>query len=237
MNVDITLLSPTLATELIYLAASFVLCGIIGIERQLSQKSAGVRTHMLVGMGSAGFTLVSAYGFAAVDTGAGFVDPSRIAAQVVSGIGFLGGGVIFMRRDVVKGLTTAATIWLTAAVGMACAAGLLMLAAALTVMHLVAIVVIAPLLRRLPRLDDRNTLTISYLDGRGALRGILEVASEMGYQTTIRSTTTVVIDGKAAIVARMQFQGRPPLQSLVTELTELAGIHAISTDSSSDAQE
>ena len=73
---------------------------------------------MLVGIGSAGFTLVSAYGFPGVVSATAIMDPTRIAAQIVSGIGFLGAGVIFMRRDVVRGLTTAASIWLTAAVGM-----------------------------------------------------------------------------------------------------------------------
>lgn len=230
----IRFLSSTLADELVYLCAAFVLCGVIGIERQLSQKSAGVRTHMLVGMGSAGFTLVSAYGFAGVDTGPGFVDPSRIAAQVVSGIGFLGAGVIFMRHDVVKGLTTAATIWLTAAVGMACAAGLVVLAAVLTAMHLVTVTLIARLVRLLPVGTERNTLTICYLDGRGVLRAILEVASAMGFQTLIRSTTQTRVDGASAVVATMQFDGRPPLQSLVAELTELVGVHTVSADRDSD---
>jgi putative Mg2+ transporter-C (MgtC) family protein len=235
--VGLQVLSATLADELIYLGAAFLLCGVIGVERQLSQKSAGVRTHMLVGMGSAGFTLVSAYGFAGIDTASTVIDPSRIAAQVVSGIGFLGAGVIFMRHDVVKGLTTAATIWLTAAVGMACAAGLVVLAAALTAMHLVAVTLISRLVRRLPVGTSRNTLVICYLDGHGALRGILEVASAMGYQTVIRSTTQTRVDGAAAIVATMQFDGRPPLQSLVAELMELVGVHGVSTESEPDGGE
>ena len=109
---------------------ALLLTALIGVEREVRAKSAGLRTHTLVGFGSAVIMVVSKYGFAdllAVDHVA--LDPSRIAAQVVSGIGFIGGGLIFVRQDVVRGLTTAATIWLAAAVGMAAGAGLPVLAA------------------------------------------------------------------------------------------------------------
>ena len=109
--------------ELLLLLMAFVLSMIIGIERQMRQKSAGMRTHTLVGTGAALFTLVSGFGFSSVLGEYVNLDPSRIAAQIVSGVGFLGAGVNFMRRDVVRGLTTAATIWMTAAIGMACGAG------------------------------------------------------------------------------------------------------------------
>jgi putative Mg2+ transporter-C (MgtC) family protein len=120
-----TWVSSTTWTETTLLGLAFVLSAVIGLERHRRFKSAGLRTHTLVGVGSAVFTLVSAYGFADVPgRGAAAVDPSRIAAQVVSGVGFLGAGVIFVRRGSVSGLTTAASVWLTAAVGMACGAGL-----------------------------------------------------------------------------------------------------------------
>ena len=109
------------------------LTALIGIEREARAKSAGVRTHTLVGFGAAVFVVVSKYGFAdvlAADQVA--LDPSRIAAQAVSGVGFIGGGLIFVHRGVVRGLTTAATIWLAAAVGMACGAGLPVLAVTTT---------------------------------------------------------------------------------------------------------
>jgi putative Mg2+ transporter-C (MgtC) family protein len=79
------------------------------------------------------------------------LDPSRIAAQIVSGIGFIGGGVIFMRRDAVRGLTTAAIIWLTAGIGMACGAGLVILACAVTVGHFIIVFVFPSIAFRLPR--------------------------------------------------------------------------------------
>jgi len=95
--------------------------GVVGLERELAERDAGLRTHMLVGVGSALFTLVGAYGFS--DFPARSVDPTRIAAQVVTGIGFLGAGIIFRQGFTVRGLTTAASLWLVAAIGMAAGAG------------------------------------------------------------------------------------------------------------------
>ncbi len=106
---------------LLRVAVAGALGGAIGLERELDEKAAGLRTHMLVSIGSALFTLVGAYGFAGFSSGS--VDPSRIAAQIVTGIGFLGAGVIFRQGFTVRGLTTAASLWLVAAVGMAAGAG------------------------------------------------------------------------------------------------------------------
>jgi putative Mg2+ transporter-C (MgtC) family protein len=95
--------------------------GVIGLERELDEKAAGLRTHMLVSVGSALFTLVGAYGFS--DFPAVRVDPTRVAAQVVTGIGFLGAGLILRQGFTIRGLTTAASLWLVAAIGMAAGAG------------------------------------------------------------------------------------------------------------------
>jgi putative Mg2+ transporter-C (MgtC) family protein len=99
------------------LVLAAVLGGAIGAERELNDQAAGLRTHMLLTIGACLFTLISAYGFG------GETDPSRIAAQVVTGIGFLGGGAIVRHGLTVKGLTTAASIWATASVGVAVGAG------------------------------------------------------------------------------------------------------------------
>ena len=109
---------------------ALVLSAIIGIEREVRAKSAGLRTHTLVGLGAAVFIIISKYGFGDLTHVAGIsIDPSRIAAQVVSGIGFLGAGTILKRPDSgkVQGLTTAASIWLTGAMGLAVGAGQLWL--------------------------------------------------------------------------------------------------------------
>ena len=123
----------------IFVAA--LLGGLIGLEREYRAKEAGFRTHFLVALGSALFMIVSAYGFADVPMqgdGAMRWDVSRIAAQVVSGIGFIGAGTIIFRKteNVVVGLTTAAGVWVTAAIGLACGGGMYVLSIASTVLVL-----------------------------------------------------------------------------------------------------
>jgi putative Mg2+ transporter-C (MgtC) family protein len=122
--------------QLLELGTAFLLSAAIGLEREVRHKSAGLRTYTLVGTTAALFLLVSKYGFMDVLAKELVVlDPSRVAAQIVSGIGFIGAGLIFVQGDRVKGLTTAATVWLVTAVGMACGAGLLLLALAVTLAY------------------------------------------------------------------------------------------------------
>src|SRR2546426_10931832 len=111
---------------LLRLSVAAVLGGAIGMERELRERGAGLRTHLVVCVGSALFTLVSAYGFHEFLVNGGSLvrtDPTRIAAQIVSGIGFLGAGAIIRQGLSVRGLTTAASLWLVAAIGMASGAG------------------------------------------------------------------------------------------------------------------
>jgi putative Mg2+ transporter-C (MgtC) family protein len=133
-------------------ALAIALGGLVGLERERRERAAGLRTHILVCLGSCIFTLVSAYGFhdwfAEFEIPNGVMgpprDPSRIAAQIVSGIGFLGGGVILRNGLTVRGLTTAATIWATGAIGMAVGAGMYVLGA----MSAILIVVVLVTMRR-----------------------------------------------------------------------------------------
>jgi putative Mg2+ transporter-C (MgtC) family protein len=119
------------------IGAAAGLGGIVGLERELDEKAAGLRTHMLVAVGSALFTMVGAYGFS--DFPARSVDPTRVAAQVVTGIGFLGAGLIFRQGFTIRGLTTAASLWLVAAIGMAAGAGFWMGAVIATVVALISL--------------------------------------------------------------------------------------------------
>ncbi|MCI6308835.1 MAG: MgtC/SapB family protein [Prevotella sp.] len=119
------------------LLAAMAMGGLIGLERELRAKDAGLRTHFLVALGSALFTLVSQYGF-----GADLKDSSRVAAQVVSGIGFLGAGTIIFQKNVVHGLTTAAGLWVTAAIGLSCGTGMFAVAGATTVLVLLGLEVV-----------------------------------------------------------------------------------------------
>lgn len=121
----------------IRLTLALLLGGAIGIEREYRAKEAGFRTHFLVALGSALFCLVSQFGF-----GVDLKDSSRVAAQVVSGIGFLGAGTIIFQKNVVRGLTTAAGLWVTAAIGLACGTGMYLAAVLTTAMVLLGLEVL-----------------------------------------------------------------------------------------------
>src|SRR5580692_3850016 len=179
--------------QLSELALAFGLSALIGLEREMRQKSAGLRTYTLVGVSSALIMLVSKYGFTDVlENGRIVLDPSRVAAQIVSGIGFIGGGVIFVRKDIVRGLTTASIVWLTAAVGMAAGAGLPILAIAVTCGHFIVVFVFPAIERTLPKSRwAPSPLHISYEARRGALREILAVCTNQEF-----SVSRVQVEGK-----------------------------------------
>ncbi|MBQ6203503.1 MAG: MgtC/SapB family protein [Prevotella sp.] len=124
---------------IIRLLVATALGAIIGLDREYRTKAAGFRTHVLVALGSALFMIVSVHGFDNLpkDQMTLSMDPSRIAAQVVSGIGFIGAGTIIFQKNVVKGLTTAAGLWVTAAIGLACGVGMYVLAIVSTLLVLV----------------------------------------------------------------------------------------------------
>src|SRR5260370_1233626 len=131
-------------TILLRLGVAIVLGSLVGIEREYHEHSAGMRTIALVTLGCTLFTIVSAYGFLGLlGIARVTLDPTRIASYIVAGIGFLGAGTIFMSREGerIKGLTTAASIWVMAAIGIACGAGLLVEASVTTVLALVVLVV------------------------------------------------------------------------------------------------
>ncbi len=121
---------------LIQVVIAALLGALIGLQREVARKAAGMRTYAFVAIGSCLFTIISRMGFSG-----SLVDPSRVAAQVVVGIGFLGAGLIFVRQEHVEGLTTAAGLWVTAAIGMAVAAGLYPIAIVTTVITLLFLTV------------------------------------------------------------------------------------------------
>lgn len=112
-----------------------IMGGLIGLEREMRAKGAGIRTHFIVALGSALFMIISMYAFEGTDK----FDSSRVAAGVVSGIGFIGGGVIIFQRNVIRGITTAAGMWVAAAIGLACGAAMYPLAAAATLITLLVL--------------------------------------------------------------------------------------------------
>lgn len=229
--------TDTVWTEIVLLSLAFVLSAAIGAERQRRLKSAGLRTHTLVGLGSAVFTLVSAYGFSyAVTTPDVVLDPSRIAAQIVSGIGFLGAGVIFVRQNVVNGLTTAASIWMTAAIGMACGAGMPMLSIVATIFYFIAVTILTFAGRFLRRSEDGNALIIRYRENRAAMRMVVETATALGYKVALLRTRKIETDGRAIIEAHITFTGarRASTEDLVARLSETRGVVSVSRPDEED---
>lgn len=144
------------------------LCGtVIGLDREYRVKDAGFRTHFLVALGSALMMIVSQYGFADILTHTGVgLDPSRIAAQVVSGIGFIGAGTIIIHRQLVRGLTTAASLWATAGIGLAAGAHMYIVAAAATLLTLFALEVLTLVFGGLGR---RRTMVVFSAASRAAV--------------------------------------------------------------------
>ena len=185
---------PTLGWDgtLLRLAVAAALGALIGLERELDEKSAGLRTHMLVSVGSALFTLVSAFGFRDFLTSGGNVvraDPARIAAQIVTGIGFIGAGVIFRQGFNVRGLTTAASLWLVAAIGMAAGAGYWAGAVVATVAALVSLRPLEWIKNRyLPRRAG-HLLEVELAEGASA-GSILEGLERLGRVDALRRDGT-----------------------------------------------
>ena len=123
-----------------------ILGAAVGLERERLEWAAGLRTHALVCVGATLFMIVSSFGFAdALGSSDVVLDPSRVAAQVVSGIGFIGAGTIILRREIVRGLTTAASIWAVAAIGLAVGGGMYLAALVATVLALVILAVVKPI--------------------------------------------------------------------------------------------
>ncbi len=133
----------TFPTLLLRLVVALILGALVGWERESSEQNAGIRTIALVSLGTALFTIISAFGFDELLTYPHIqLDPTRIASYIVAGIGFLGGGSIFLQQDIqrVRGLTTAASIWVVAAIGMACGVGMLLEAVIVTAFVLLVLI-------------------------------------------------------------------------------------------------
>ncbi len=210
-----------------------ILGSVIGFERERQSWAAGLRTHMLVCVSSALVMIVSAFGFADVLGHANVVlDPSRIAAQVVSGIGFLGAGAILLRGEVIRGLTTAASVWSVAAIGLAVGAGLNTAAIAATVIILAILAGMKPierryisvrLRRRLVLRADRGALTLD------TLRSVLGRSSDRVKQFIVQQSDEApncddIVIGFARVSA-------DEFARLCDRLRQAPGVHTLREDS------
>jgi putative Mg2+ transporter-C (MgtC) family protein len=163
---------PNVLDLMLRLLLALVLGAIVGLERERQERAAGLRTVTMVSIGSCLFTIVGAYGFPNTD-------PSRVAAQIVTGIGFLGAGTIFLRKDLVRGLTTAATIWAVAAIGMAAGTARYFEAFFATLLILAVLMVLKPIEKRFFKRPNEAqiSMVMPRAEGeidrvRAALRGI-----------------------------------------------------------------
>jgi putative Mg2+ transporter-C (MgtC) family protein len=199
----------------------------VGFEREIHGHPAGLRTHMLVAVGSGLFTVLSAYGFGAGTVGAP-IDPTRIAAQVVSGIGFLGAGAILKDGIVIRGLTTAASLWATSAVGMAAGAGEYIIAAVSTAVILVSLWPINALAERLHGTAVPETqlrLSMDRLEALGKVTGIL-----VSHRLEIGQISTQRL-GKESFRADLAIRGRTPsvVAGAISAIDDLEGVDIVST--------
>lgn len=166
---------------------------IIGLDREYREKEAGFRTHFLVSLGSALMMIVSQYGFSEILTHDGVsLDPSRIAAQVVSGIGFIGAGTIIFNHQIVRGLTTAASLWATAGIGLTAGAGMSWLALAATILTLVALEELSLVFRSL---GSRRMVVVFSASDRAGVADTLDRIRTDGYMVVSYEVVPQVVGG------------------------------------------
>ncbi len=182
-----------------------ILGGLIGFEREFRAKEAGLRTHFIVALGSALFMLISQYAFT------GRFDAARVAAQVVSGIGFIGAGVIIFQKNVVRGVTTAAGLWVAAAIGLACGAGMYVVAIAATLFTIMCLETMHIITRRYG--EKSVMVTISPVTGE-QLTGILDQIRKSNFEIDSFSLT----DDSASITLHMR---QPNYQKTIGKLLEI----------------
>jgi putative Mg2+ transporter-C (MgtC) family protein len=211
---------PTEIEQLARLAIAAVLGGVVGAERELSDQPAGLRTHILLTVGACLFTLISAYGFGPNS------DPSRLAAQIVTGVGFLGGGAILRHGLTIRGLTTAASIWATCALGVAVGVGSYVLAVGATVLVLGVLVGLRAI---------RNVLR-----NHAASREELTVLTDPDFQTekltellhregvSVRGLQREVgTDGSGRVLLVAKLPARYRAAQLVEEIAALDGVREV----------
>ena len=202
---------------------------IVGVEREIHGHPAGIRTHMLVALGSGLFTVLSIFGFGLEGTGQNApVDPTRIAAQIVSGIGFLGAGAILKDGVVIRGLTTAASLWATSAVGMAAGAGEHVIALVSTIIIVVSLWPLNALAERLHGTNQPEVqlrLALDRVEAIGEVSSILAMAKiEIAALQTQRL-------GKDSYRADLAVRGRSPstIATALESIDRLEGVDIVST--------
>jgi putative Mg2+ transporter-C (MgtC) family protein len=222
----------SLGELLLRLGLTLLLCGLIGLERESRDQVAGLRTHILVGLGAALFTIVSAYGFEDFLRGADGAppryDPTRIAAQIVSGIGFLGAGAIIRQGFNVRGVTTAAALWIVAAVGMAAGAGYYEAAVATTAIVLPSLVILRkmrPALMRRMRVD--YFLVEADLDPRGEIGRVLTLMAERGL--VIQGLRSELSEDERSFEIDVRVPPAVSLEPVLEQVSDMEGVRRVTS--------
>jgi putative Mg2+ transporter-C (MgtC) family protein len=214
---------------LLRVALAAVLGGVLGLERELREREAGLRTHLLVSVGSALFTLVSAYGFSGfLNSGAAVVraDPSRIAAQVVTGVGFLGAGAIIRQGLSIRGLTTAATLWVVAAIGLAAGAGYYSAAIITTAVALAALWPLRALAYRLMRRFRGETgLLVVQLPVGASPAAVIDVID--GLDAKIDTIGISQEGDRRNVEVALELRREALAHELVTKLADVEGVREV----------
>ncbi len=212
----------------------------IGLERELTNKYAGLRTHILVCLGSCVFTVLSIYAFPlAVDSSnpQAFGDPARIAAQILTGIGFIGGGTVLRHGSSVYGLTTAATLWVSASIGMACGAGMLDVAFIATVVSILVLVLIRNFERKVLVNSAKNMKRIKLIvsckeeNSQDVHNYIIENFSNM-HEISKKHIDSA--EKSVKIEAIIDVQNSRTIQSLYKSFEALNGLESVSIQEAND---
>lgn len=197
---------------------------LVGAERERLMWAAGLRTHMLVCVGACLFMIVSAYGFAGVTGDKVILDPSRVAAQVVSGIGFLGAGSILLRGDLIRGLTTAASLWSVAALGLAVGGGLYIEAAAATAIILIILAGIKPIEKWIQYRNQTLRLRLRVSSGKlplEQLQQLLEIRERKISRYVCAPSTEAGVDEISIAIKRVP---KADMATLIRKLSEVPGV-------------
>ena len=215
---------------LLRLLVAAALGTLVGLEREYRAKEAGYRTHFLVCLGSAIMMIVSQFGFDAIlsdnqGTGNMRLDPARIAAQVVSGIGFLGAGTILIQKQVIKGLTTAAGLWTIAGVGLACGAGMYKMAIACTILILIGL----ELLRVFFKGIGYRTLSLEFqADTKESLNALQNLMANQRYSIITYHVSPLPTGYKIETIVRLK--SRIDEKELFRKVNELGNVSMLKFD-------
>ena len=219
------------ADILIRILFSIVLGSIIGLERELTNKAAGLRTQILVCLGSCLFTILSIYGFSTAVTLYPLGDPSRVAAQIITGIGFIGAGTVLRQGLTVTGLTTASTLWIVAAIGMACGCGQISIAVVTTLISVGVLVLIRFFeLKLMPRnMKHLRKVKISFICKYEEYDEVYKKLMELFPEILDYNHKTIDEDGDTLkINAKVFSNEKSPVLAIYKQLDEIKNLQSVS---------